>query len=388
MRDVLLTGQTDRRRTGASEPLGGHGAFAARSDRPGPLRVGPELTIFPPVLQAPMSAITTLPMRTLAESQGCGLTITEWLPATGVAARGKVLDKLAPSRGGRPFGVQIFGRDPEAMRAAAAIAVERGAALVDVNMGCPGKKVRSGSCGAALMRDPPLACELVAAVREGVARRAPLSVKMRAGWDEQHKNAPELAAQVVAAGAQMVTVHGRTRQQRYGGAADLAIIRAVRDAIAGVPLIANGDIVDIASMQRAFAETRADGVMIGRAATGNPWIFAQLASWWSDGPPPAPPSPAERIATYLHHLSLYLETTGERRAVIEMRKFAAFYLAPVPDGEALRRRINRTDRLADIERLLEDYRAAHAARCPGDISRYRTAESGAGDRRAPRPSCR
>jgi len=318
--------------------------------RPGPLRVGP-LSLYPPLLQAPMSSLTNLPMRTLAEEHGCPFTVTEWLPAAALAARNATaVDRLRPSRADRPFGVQLFGRDPRALARAARMAAAAGASLVDLNLGCPGKRVRSGSCGAALMREPQLACELVRAVREGVGANAAVSVKLRTGWDERSKNAPELAVSLAAAGAQLVTVHGRTRQQRYAGAVDLQTIAAVKAAVE-VPVVANGDIVDRSSMARAFAETGADGVMIGRAALGNPWIFGELRSWWGEPAPPAP-GPRERLAAYLRHLELYLEIAPEPRAVIEMRKFARWYLAPVPGGEALRAQINRIERAEAIRELL------------------------------------
>ncbi|MCB9555850.1 MAG: tRNA dihydrouridine synthase DusB [Deltaproteobacteria bacterium] len=311
------------------------------------------LSIDPPVLLAPMSAITNLPMRTLAERHGCGLTITEFLPAAALAARHKnALSRLTPSALARPFGVQIYGRDPGQMRRAAALAVDSGAALVDINMGCPAKKVTRGVCGAALMREPSLAGELVQAVIEGVSGRAEVTVKMRTGWDEDDKNAPQFAQLMVSAGAQAITVHGRTRQQRFSGVADYATIAQVKRAV-DVPVIANGDIVDVASAERALNETGADGVMIGRAASGNPWIFSQLAAWFAQRPLPDPPSDVERLAVFREHLVLYLEISDERRAVFEMRKFARPYLAPLADAEAICRQIYRAESLAAIEQILD-----------------------------------
>jgi tRNA-dihydrouridine synthase B len=303
-----------------------------------------------------MSAMTTLAMRTLAEEQGCGLTVTEFLPAAALAARNRrFVARLTPSADGRPFGVQIFGRDPKQMYGAAQLAVDVGASLVDINMGCPGKKVSSGSCGAALMLDPVLASELVAAVRQATAGAAETTAKMRAGWDEHDRNAPELAARLVAAGAAAITVHGRTRMQRYQGRSDCGIIARVKQAVA-VPVIANGDIVDERSCARVLGQTGADGVMIGRAALGNPWIFARLRGWFEGGPRPAPPTDRERISMYLRHLELELAGEADpKRVTIEMRKFAAHYLSPLPDAQQLLQRIYRE---TDPTRVREWLRSA------------------------------
>jgi tRNA-dihydrouridine synthase B len=323
--------------------------------RPPPLRIG-RLTIEPPVLLAPMSALTNLPMRTLSEESGCGFTVTEFVaaPALVSGVRSEV-EKLAPSRDGRPFGAQIFGRDPGQIGRAAALAVERGAALVDLNMGCPAKKVTKGLAGAALMREPELAEELVRATVEAVAGRAEVTVKMRTGWDEHHKNAPELAARLVAAGVVAVSVHGRTRQQAFTGKAELADIAEVKRAVS-VPVIGNGDITDRASLERMFAETGCDGVMIGRAALGNPWIFADAAAWWRGEPPPPAPGPLEKLAMLERHLELYLTIADARRAVIEMRKFAGWYLRGFPGAALLRKAIYRIDELDLVRHAISEAR--------------------------------
>jgi tRNA-dihydrouridine synthase len=185
-----------------------------------------------------------------------------------------------------------------------------------------------------------------------VAGRAPVSVKMRAGWDASSKNAPELARLLVARGAGAIIVHGRTRQQRFDGAVDLELIARVKQAVS-VPVIANGDVADAASMQRALEATCADGVMVGRAALGNPWVFGELRAWCEGRPLPPPPAAADRLAMYLRHLELYLEVADEWRAVVEMRKFARWYLAPVPGGEQLRRRINGLTEAGAIRALIE-----------------------------------
>ena len=340
------------------------GSTAVKAALRPPLRIGDSLEIFPPVLQAPMSGLTNRATRTLAEDYGCGLAVNEWVPAASLAAgNAATLGKLARASE-RPFAIQLFGREPRAMERAAALAVAGGADLVDLNMGCPGKKVRSGSTGAALMREPALARELVHAARIGCAGRAPVSVKMRAGWDDTTKNAPELAALLCDAGAAMITVHGRTRQQRYSGPVDLEIIAEVKTAVT-VPVIANGDIVDLATMHEALRTTSADGVMIGRAALGNPWIFAELATAFVPGPLPAPPTASERIRILRRHLLLHLDRGASpalaRASLIEMRKFAKWYLEGLPDEAALCRQLNRAEELERFEELLEDYGATLSA---------------------------
>jgi tRNA-dihydrouridine synthase B len=324
-------------------------------DRPPPLRIG-RLTIAPPVLLAPMSALTNLPMRTLSEEAGCGFTVTEFVaaPALVSGVRSEV-EKLSPSRDGRPFGAQIFGRDPKQIGRAAALAVARGAALVDLNMGCPAKKVTKGLAGAALMREPALAEELVRAAVEAVADRAEVTVKMRTGWDDRNKNAPELAGRLVAAGIAAVAVHGRTRQQAFTGKAELADIAEVKRAVS-VPVIGNGDVTDRQSLERMFAETGCDGVMIGRAALGNPWIFADAAAWWRGEPSPAAPTPGDKLDMLERHLDLYLSIADPRRAVIEMRKFAGWYLRGFPGAALLRKAIYRIDELDLVRHAIAEAR--------------------------------
>jgi nifR3 family TIM-barrel protein len=324
--------------------------------RPPPLVIG-RLRIAPPVLLAPMSALSNLPMRALSEAAGCGFTVTEFLAAPGLSAKAKrELRKLQPSPG-RPFGAQIFGRDPRQMARAAEICVAGGAALVDLNMGCPARKVTKGCAGAALMREPALATELVRAVSEAVAGRAEVTVKIRSGWDDASKNAPEFATRMVEAGAQAVTVHGRTRAQAFAGVVDLEIIAEVKRALPTVPVIGNGDITDEASLERMFAVTGCDGAMIGRAALGNPWIFGRALAWWTGTPPPPPPTPAERLAKYREHLLCFLENADdEEHAVIEMRKFAGWYLRGFPGAGVLRKAIYAIASKEALFRLLTETR--------------------------------
>jgi len=300
-----------------------------------------ELHIDVPVLLAPMAAVTDLPFRTVCEEFGVGLTITEFLSA-GALTHGdpKVLAKLTPSLGGRPFGVQIYGRVESELADAARLAVSIGASLVDINMGCPAKRVVAGACGSALMKEPDLAAALVRAVALVVPADVPVTVKHRAGWDETHRNAPEFACAMVEAGAQMITVHGRTRTQGYAGHSDLGIIRAVRDALpARVPVVGNGDVTCVDSYRRMREVTGCDGVMIGRGAWGNPWLFRRIRELEHSGRDPGPPTLGERTATFARHLELIMELKAGPKLIHEVRKAVAWYAKGLPGCNELRKQV-------------------------------------------------
>src|SRR5688572_18211711 len=297
------------------------------------MRVGPVL-VDPPVLLAPMAAVTDLPFRTVAEEHGVGLTITEFLSAHALAVGDpKTTGKLTASLDGRRFGVQIFGREEEPMARAARMAVDIGASLVDINMGCPAKRVVAGECGSALMREPEIAQRLVRAVVGAVPADVPVTVKHRAGWDQAHRNAPEFACALVEAGAKMITVHGRTRTQGFSGQSDPDIIAAVRRAVPShIPVVGNGDVLTVEDYLRLRDHTGCDAVMIGRGALGNPWLFARLREVAAGRPDPGPPTLDERIAVYRRHIGLIVELRGtnadgtpNKRVLHEVRKACAWY---------------------------------------------------------------
>ncbi len=301
------------------------------------MRIGP-LEVETAVLLAPMAAVTDLPFRTICEEHGVGLTITEFLSANALCSGAeKTVAKMTASLGGRRFGVQIFGREPLALAQAARMAQDIGAALVDINMGCPAKRVVAGACGSALMREPELAQELVRAVRAALPAEIPVTVKHRAGWDDRHLNAPEFACAMVEAGAAMITVHGRTRTQGFSGKSSLEIIRKVREAVPqGVPVIGNGDVLTLDDYVRMRVETGCDAVMIGRGALGNPWLFADIRAWLRGETPPGAPSLAERRQVFLRHVELMRGHTPGKRVIHELRKAVAWYTKGLPNSAALR----------------------------------------------------
>jgi len=320
------------------------------------MRVGPIL-VDPPVLLAPMAAVTDLPFRTVAEEHGVGLTITEFLSAHALAfGDPKTLGKMTASLDGRRFGVQIFGREEEPMARAAELAVEIGASLVDINMGCPAKRVVAGECGSALMREPAVAQQLVRAVVAAVPADVPVSVKHRAGWDQAHRNAPEFACAMVEAGARMITVHGRTRTQGFSGHSDLDIIALVREAVpAEVPVVGNGDVTDVAGYQRMRAHTGCDAVMIGRGALGNPWLFARIAAVAAGRPDPGPPTLEERRAVFTRHVALIHRTKRGPRVLGEVRKACAWYARGLFGCNKLRLAVWAAADPAEAARITDDY---------------------------------
>jgi nifR3 family TIM-barrel protein len=259
--------------------------------------------------------------------------------------------------------VQIFGRELDVMIRAAEMAIGIGAHLVDINMGCPAKRVVAGECGSALMKEPALAKELVRAIRRALPADVPLTVKHRAGWDDRHRNAPEFACALVEAGAAMITVHGRTRTQGFSGRADLDIIRRVRDAVpASVPVVGNGDVVDLEGYRRMRGETGCDAVMIGRGAMGNPFLFRSIRLVEQGVGDPGPPSLAERAAAFRRHIELIQEHTDPRRRVHEVRKACAWYAKGLSGANSLRQRIWTIDDPIEVIAIAQGFFAGVSAR--------------------------
>lgn len=318
------------------------------------LKLG-SLTLSPPVLAAPMAGFTDKIFRQILREAGAALTYTEMISAQGLYYKNQATWALMDLKGeeGR-VAVQLFGREPEIMAWAAREAVRAGALLVDINMGCPVPKVVRNGEGAALMKDPLRAEAIVAAVAEAISP-VPVTVKMRKGWDDTEVNAVEVAQRVAEAGARAVTIHGRTRDQFYSGAADWEIIKEVKEAVS-IPVIGNGDIFTPGDALRMLETTGCDGIMIGRGALGNPWLFGQIRALLSGQPLPPPPTPEERLNMALRHLRYTVEAKGEERGVKEMRKHLSLYLKGLPHAARIREAINKEGSLPGLIRILEEYR--------------------------------
>ncbi len=297
------------------------------------------LTLDTPVLLAPMSGITDLPFRRLARRFGAGLVISEMIASREMVRQTQdAVRRSRMSAGDGPAAVQLAGTEPTLMAEAARIAVGRGAVLIDINYGCPAKNVVGKQAGSALMRDVPLATSIVEAVVSAVP--VPVTVKMRLGWDDDERNAAIVARSVTDAGARMITVHGRTRAQKFGGAADWRAIRPVAEAV-DVPVIANGDIRSTADARRALAESGAAGVMVGRGCQGRPWLAGQIAAELAGHAWTAPGLAAVRELVH-EHFEAMLMHYGRDAGLRNARKHLGWYAHGQPGGAAFRQIVNNT----------------------------------------------
>jgi tRNA-dihydrouridine synthase B len=310
------------------------------------------------VFVAPMAGVTDRPFRQLCRAFGAGYAVSEM-----VTSRKELWNSLKTSRRADhegepgPVAVQIAGTDAQMMGEAAAYNIERGAQIIDINMGCPAKKVCNKWAGSALMQDEPLAIAIAEAVVRACAPHAvPVTLKMRTGWSAAHRNAPALARAFESAGVQMLTVHGRTREQGYGGHAEYDTIAAVKAAVR-IPVVANGDITSPEKARDVLAATGADAVMVGRAAQGRPWIFREIVHFLATGTHLAPPLVAQVQRALLAHLQDHYALYGEFTGVRSARKHIGWYVRSLPGGEAFRSEMNAMEdsatQLAAVTRFFD-----------------------------------
>ncbi len=306
-----------------------------------------------PVILAPMAGVTDLPFRLLAKEMDCGLVYSEMVSDKGLLYKNThTLDMLKIDERERPVSMQIFGSEPVSMAKAAQFVEDAGTNIIDINMGCPTPKIIKNGSGAALMCQPELAYRIMVSVVEAV--KVPVTVKIRKGWSQTTINAVQMAKLAEKAGVAAIAIHGRTREQFYSGEADWNIIREVKESV-GIPVIGNGDIRTPHDAEKMLFETGCDGLMIGRGAQGNPWIFRQVSHYLKTGEILPPPTASERLALMLRHLDMLVEFKGEHLGIREMRRHGAWYTKGLHHSSELRLKFNQAICKDDFIAALEEF---------------------------------
>ena len=324
-----------------------------------PIKIGP-VEVASPVILAPMTAVTDLPFRRAVKRFGAGLTVSEMIASEAMVRETRQsLQKCLWDPCEEPVSMQLAGCEPRVVAEAAKLNEQRGAAIIDINMGCPVKKVVNGWAGSALMRDLTTAAAIIDATVKAV--KVPVTLKTRMGWDHNSLNAPELARIAEDLGVQMITIHGRTRCQLYKGEADWAFVRKVKDA-ASVPVIVNGDINSIDDARDALRQSGADGVMVGRGAYGRPWFVSQVMSDLGGGGHRPDPSLDEQLSAMLEQYDEMLRLYGTHTGVNLARKHIGWYTKGLPGSAELRNKVNQQDDPAVVVGMLREFYSPWLAR--------------------------
>ena len=324
-----------------------------------PLLLNGTIVVDSPVVLAPMAGITSEPFRRLCRRYGAGMSWSELVSSTALVRGGEKSQQKSRSlawfsEAERPVAVQIFGAEPDMMREAAALIAATKPDAIDINMGCSVPKISKCGAGCLLMRTPAHAQAVIAATVEGASQfGVPVTVKMRAGWDENNITAPEVARRAQDVGAVAVSVHPRTARQAFTGHSDWSVIKLVKESVS-IPVIGGGDVHDGPDAARMLAQTGCDAVMIGRAAMGNPFLFANIKSYLESGADAIEPTADEKIATARWHAAELCQLKGERTAMQEMRKHASWYTKGMPESARLRDRLCRVETLAELDEILGD----------------------------------